>query len=380
MGSRALAAGEGSGCVMGEVEGEMMSRLDTEASLEVALWDRAQPEQQEGQNRYIAHLDERPTRLVCIGGGTGLPVLLRGLARKAVPKRGDPGVDLTAIVAMSDDGGSSGRLRRRGMLPPGDIRNCLVALSGHRNVLRQLFQHRFDGAQGIGGHAVGNLLIAALTELRGDFMEAVTFAGRMLEARGKVLPCTLAATQLVAELEDQSQIIGERRISRSRKRVKRVSLTPQLPPPSEGVLEAIRDADLITIGPGSLFSSVLPNLLVDGVAQALQETRALKVLVSNLMTQPGETDGMDCVDHTRAVIEHVGPLVDVVLVNGRSPDPELLQRYAKKNQYPVAIDRRALIEMGVIPVEADLLKEGGRIRHDSRKLARCLLKLARTGL
>ncbi|MBX5483737.1 MAG: YvcK family protein [Myxococcaceae bacterium] len=323
----------------------------------------------------------RPTRLVCIGGGTGLPVVLRGLARKVAPSPGNPGVDLTAIVAMSDDGGSSGRLRRmRGLLPPGDIRNCLVALAGEKAGLKQLFQHRFDGARGIGGHAVGNLLLAALTELEGDFLKAVEASARMLNARGRVLPCTLAPTHLVAELEDDSQVFGERKIARARSRVRRVSLDPPLPPPGQGVIEAIQRADLITIGPGSLYSSVLPNLLVDGVAEALRETKALKVLISNLMTQPGETDGMDCVDHTRAVIAHVGPVVDVVLINARPPAPEVMQRYLAKGQAQVTVDRRGLIALGVIPVEADLLKEGARIRHDSGKLARCVLKLARSGL
>ena len=338
-------------------------------------------ERNQARNEHLQGLGERPTRLVCIGGGTGLPVVLKGLARSALPGPDNPGVDLTAVVAMSDDGGSSGRLRRlRGGLPPGDVRNCLVALAGRKTVLRRLFQYRFDGGRGIGGHAVGNLLLAALAELRGDFLEAIEVSERMLDARGKVLPCTLAQTQLVAELEDSSRIVGERNISRARCRVRRVSLAPQLPPPSAGVIDALREAALVTIGPGSLYSSVLPNLLVDGVAQALSETRALKVLVANLMTQPGETDGMDCLQHTRAVIEHVGPLVDVVLINARAASRELIARYAEKGQHPVSVDRRALIELGVIPVEADLLKQGDRIRHDSRKVARCLLKLARNGL
>jgi uncharacterized cofD-like protein len=323
----------------------------------------------------------RPTRLVCIGGGTGLPVVLRGLARKALAGPGNPGVEVTAVVAMSDDGGSSGRLRRmRGILPPGDIRNCLVALSGQKNVLRRVFQYRFEGDRGIGGHAVGNILIAALTELNGDFMEAVQLSEKLLDARGRVLPSTLSRVELVAELDDDTRIVGERNIARARGKVRRVCLEPPLPPPSEGVLEAIARADLIAIGPGSLYSSVLPNLLVDGVAQALRETPALKVLMANLMTQPGETDGMDCVAHARAVIEHVGPVIDVVLVNGRRAVPAYLGQYARKGQFPVEVDRRGLIELGVIPVEADLLHEGLRIRHDSRKVARCLLQLARRGL
>ncbi|MGA9522817.1 MAG: gluconeogenesis factor YvcK family protein [Myxococcaceae bacterium] len=349
----------------------------------MATWEAESPVEAPWENRapQNQYLEERPTRLVCVGGGTGLPVVLRGLARRSLPTPGNPGVDLTAVVAMSDDGGSSGRLRRmRGILPPGDVRNCLVALSGRKNVLRKLFQYRFEGDRGIGGHAVGNILLAALTELNGDFMEAVQLSEKLLDARGRVLPSTLSRVDLVAELDDDSRIVGERHIARARRRVRRVCLEPTLPPPSEGVLEAISGADLIAIGPGSLYSSVLPNLLVDGVAQALRETPALKVLVANLMTQPGETDGMDCVAHTRAVIEHVGPVIDVVLVNGRRAVPEHLLQYAQKGQFPVEIDRRGLIELGVIPVEADLLREGPRIRHDGRKVARCLLQLARRGL
>lgn len=357
-----------------------MARSEGEIALE-SIAGRTLREKNQTRNAHIEHLQERPTRLVCIGGGTGLPVVLRGLARKAVPGPGNPGAELTAVVAMSDDGGSSGRLRRlRGGLPPGDVRNCLVALAGRKSVLRRVFQYRFDGARGIGGHAVGNILLAALAELRGDFMEAIEVSERLLGARGRVLPCTLAPTQLVADLADSTRIVGERNIARARSRVCRVSLSPQLPAPSTGVLEAIASADLITIGPGSLYSSVLPNLLVDGVAQALRETRALKVLIANLMTQPGETDGMDAVDHVRAVTEHVGPVVDVVLINGRPPRPERLDWYARKGQHPVAADRRKLIELGVIPFEADLLKDAERIRHDSGKVARCLLTLARNGL
>jgi uncharacterized cofD-like protein len=159
-----------------------------------------------------------------------------------------------------------------------------------------------------------------------------------------------------------------------------VGLRPRLPPPSEGLLEAIHRADLIVLGPGSLYSSVMPNLLVDGVARALCETRALKVMVANLMTQPGETDGMDCLEHVRVVIDHAGPVLDAVLLYGTRPSEEALQRYALKGSYPVRLDRRALISAGVIPVEADLLREGPRIRHDGRKVARCLLKMARSGL
>jgi uncharacterized cofD-like protein len=265
-------------------------------------------------------------------------------------------------------------------LPPGDIRNCLVALAGGKGDLCEVFQYRFGGRKGLAGHAMGNLLIAALSELKGDFLEAVRLSATLLHARGTVLPSTLEPVQLVAEMEDGPRIVGETKIARTRGRVQRVSLIPRRPPPSNGILEAIEQAQLITIGPGSLYSSVMPNLLVDGVADALKRSRALKVMVANLMTQPGETDGMSCTDHVRAVIDHVGPVLDVVLVNCARPPLELGERYAKKGSAPVTGDRRELLSLGVLPVEADVLKAGQRIRHDPTKLARVLLKLARSGL
>jgi uncharacterized cofD-like protein len=343
-------------------------------------------EESKARNNYLLPTTEsrRPTRIVCVGGGTGLPTVLKALARKATPFGSDPGIDVTAVVAMSDDGGSSGKLRRsQGMLPPGDVRNCLVALAG-KTPLTELFQHRFGNGKGLQGHAVGNLLIAALAELKGDFLEAVKVSSQLLGARGTVLPCTVAPVQLVADLADDTRVIGERNIVRNvlktRGRVVKVSLLPERPEPSEGILEAIRTADLIAIGPGSLYSSVIPNLLVKGVSEALQQTRALKVLVSNLMTQPGETEGMSCTDHVKAVLDHAGPVLDAVLVNLAEPCPELAARYARKGSVPVKAKRRELIDLGVIPIEADLLKEGNRIRHDGRKVSRCLMKLARVGL
>jgi uncharacterized cofD-like protein len=358
-----------------------MSLIDLDSTLQDFFGEEARAARQEGRNELLQSHVERPTRIVAMGGGTGLPMVLRGLARKAMPKPGEPGVDLTAVVTMSDDGGSSGRLRRsHGVLPPGDIRNCLVALAGGKNALAEVFQYRFGGAKGLAGHAVGNLLIAALAELKGDFMEAVRVSGELLGSRGKVLPCTLAPVQLVAQMDDSTEVVGESNIVRAHGRVRRVSLSPRSPPPVEGLIESIHTADLVVIGPGSLYSSVIPNLLVDGVAQALRETRALKVMVSNLMTQPGETDGMDCLEHVKAVIEHAGPVLDAVLINGTPPPQEAIQRYARKGAYVIPVNRRELISVGVVPVEADLLKEGSKIRHDSRKVARCLLKMARSGL
>jgi uncharacterized cofD-like protein len=300
---------------------------------------------------------------------------LKGLVRRAAPTLDEPGVDITAVVAMSDDGGSSGRLRRtRGILPPGDVRNCLVALAGGRSTLSEIFQYRFGGQRGIAGHAVGNLLLTALAELKGDFLEAVNTAAHLLQARGRVLPSTTQAIQLVGTMTDGSEVIGERAISRARRRILRVSLNPRQPAASPGLLDQIACADLVTIGPGSLYSSVLPNLLVDGVARALKETRALKVMIANLMTQPGETDGMSALDHVRAVLEHVGPVVDLILVNAAPLPAELLRRYAAQGGQPVSVERDGILSLGVVPVEADLVKQNARrIRHDSRKLARCIL-------
>ncbi|GEL72830.1 MULTISPECIES: gluconeogenesis factor YvcK family protein [Myxococcus] len=359
-----------------------MVGMDMEAPLP-AEWAEARRrlELERQGNEVLQGQVDRPTRIVAIGGGTGLPMVLRGLARRATPKAREPGIDITAVVAMSDDGGSSGRLRRQhGALPPGDIRNCLVALAGGKNALKDVFQFRFGGARGLAGHAVGNLLIAALAELKGDFMEAVRMSGELLGARGHVLPSTLASVQLVAQMHDDTEVVGERNICRAHGRVRRVTLSPRSPPPTEGLLEAIYTADLIAIGPGSLYSSVLPNLLVDGVAQALKETRALKIMVANLMTQPGETDGMSCLDHVQAVTDHVGPVLDAVLVNGTLPTEEANRRYARRGSFVVSANPRDLIGAGVVPVQADLLKAGSRIRHDSRKVAACLLKMARSGL
>jgi uncharacterized cofD-like protein len=326
-------------------------------------------------------LNVRPTRIVCMGGGTGLPRVLKGLARHAVSIDAQSRIELTAVVAMSDDGGSSGRLRRtRGILPPGDIRNCLVALAGGDQVLSRIFNYRFHGARGLRGHAVGNLLIAALAELNGNFLEAVNVSARLLNTRGKVLPSTLSSVQLVAELDDSTVVIGERNLRRAQTRIRRVSLSPKAPPPVEGLLAAIAEADLIALGPGSLYSSLLPNLLVDGVAEVLSRSRALKVLIGNLMTQPGETDGMGAEDHVKAIQEHVGPVIDVALLNGAVPPADILERYQSQGAQQVSANRDALLKLGVIPIVADLIKSGSRVRHDSGKVARCLVKLAHAGV
>jgi len=323
----------------------------------------------------------RTVRVVCIGGGTGLPLVLKGLARRAGSSPGRRKVEITAIVAMSDDGGSSGRLRRsRGALPPGDVRNCLVALADKTTELSHLMQYRFEGSEGLAGHAVGNLFIAALAELKGDFLEAVRVTGELLRTRGQVLPCTTAPVELSAELADNTIVLGERNIRRSNGKILRVQLSPKHPPAAPGILQAIAQADLIAIGPGSLYSSILPNLLVSGVAAALHATRALRVLIANLMSEPGETDGMDCAAHVQAVLDHAGPILDAVLVNVAPISEALLEWYAKRRSSPILADCERLLQMGVLPIEGKLLRRGLKVRHDSRLVARSLLRLARSSL
>lgn len=315
-------------------------------------------------------------KVVAIGGGTGLPALLTGLSR--LSGRGSlPHLDLTAVVAVSDDGGSSGRLRReQGVLPPGDIRNCLVALADKRHrKLARLFQYRFGRGKGLRGHAMGNLFLTALTSMEGDFLTAVRRAQRMLACHGKVLPATLETVQLLGVLSDGSRVHGEHRF-RGAKAITRVELLPRSPKAAPGVLSAIREADVVLMGPGSLFSSVIANLLVGGVAEELSRTRALRVLIQNLMTQPGETSEMDAAEHVKAVQRHAGDVVDVSLIDPlETLGPAMKETYAGLGQHPVSYDRRSIAALGVLPLEAELLAGGSRVRHDPEKVAAAILGL-----
>src|SRR6266581_921134 len=250
-------------------------------------------------------------RVVAIGGGTGLSMLLRGLkhyvARRRQESERHPIVDLAAIVTVSDDGGSSGRLRREySVLPPGDIRNCMVALSQDEALLGRLFQYRFHSGSGLRGHSFGNLFLTALTHVTGDFAEAVRVSSEVLAIRGRIFPSTNQLVSLEAALENGKVIAGETRIGATRARIRRVHLVPRRVKPLPEVLEAIAAADLILLGPGSLFTSIIPNLLVSGVAEAIEKSRATRVYIANLMTQPGETLGYTLVDHVRAIHQHTG--------------------------------------------------------------------------
>jgi uncharacterized cofD-like protein len=323
-------------------------------------------------------MEMEPLRIVAIGGGTGLSSLLHGLKRFALePKE----VEITAVVTVTDDGGSSGRLRRDfDVLPPGDIRNCMVALSEDEALLSKLFQYRFSGGHGLKGHSFGNLFLTALTELTGDFTKAVKLSSEILASLGRIYPATNANVVLEAELEDGSIVKGETRIGKSRSRIQRIRLSPRVCKPLPETLAAIQEADLITIGPGSLFTSIMPNLLVEGIARAIQRSRALKAYFVNLMWQPGETIGFRASDHLEAIHRHAGMrLVDVAVVNTRAISARQRRKYAAESVRSVMNDVDRVAEMGVQLLAADLLASGDIVRHDPRASAEVALQLAKRG-
>lgn len=308
---------------------------------------------------------------MAVGGGTGLAVLLRGLKHHVNRER------LTAVVTMTDDGGSSGRLRRElGVLPPGDIRNCIVALADDEALLAHLFQYRFPSGNGLSGHSFGNLFLTALTEITGDFYQAVLTAESILSVRGRILPATLTDVRLRGRGTSGQVYEGESAIGRAGEPLVAIELDPGAPSPFRPAVEALEQAGLILLGPGSLYTSILPNLLIPGIRQAILDSPARVVLLLNLMTQPGETDGMSAVDHLRAIEEHAGAgLVDCVLVHS-GPLPEApLRDYAAVGAQPVVVDTGALAERGLEVVAADLLAEGELIRHDPAKLSAAVLSL-----
>jgi uncharacterized cofD-like protein len=324
-------------------------------------------------------------RVVALGGGTGLPVLLRGLKTVLFPSprcggRAREHERLTAIVTAADDGGSSGRLREQyRVLPPGDIRNCLLALADADPSLAAIFAYRFggDGERGVGGHSLGNLILAALSHLENDFLAALDCAARMLVVRGRVLPATLEDVRLVAEFEDESSVEGESLISTVRRPIRRVYLRPGRAPALPEALRAIAAADLVFLGPGSLYTSIIPVLLVDGIAEAIATSRARVVLVMNLMSEPGETDGYGPADFVRAIVRHAPRIViHDVLVNATPIPDGLLSRYEAAEARPIPDDREALMALGCRPVGRDLLGTPPHIRHDASKLARAVMDLA----
>ena len=323
----------------------------------------------------------RPLNVVALGGGTGLSTLLRGLKNHVV-RRSDKGptlarpiTDLVAIVAVTDDGGSSGRLRRENrVLPPGDIRNCMVALSKDEALLSRLFQYRFHAGRGLRGHNFGNLFLAALTHVTGDFAEAVRVSAKVLAIRGRIFPSTVSNVHLVATLANGKRVEGETNISRSTVPIRKLALVPSRVRPLSAALEAIRDADLILMGPGSLYTSILPNLLIPEIADAIAGSTAPRVYIANLMTQPGETTHYSLSEHVRAIQDHVGKnLIDYVIANRRPISPEVARRYRAQGAEQVRLDPRAVAGLRVSLLTGNFLEEHGVIRHNAPQLARLLV-------
>lgn len=309
---------------------------------------------------------KRGPKLVAIGGGTGLSTLLRGLKGYSD--------NITAIVAMADNGGSSGRLREElGVLPPGDIRHCLTALAGEEELMTQLFDYRFKAGTTLLGHSFGNLFLTAMADITGDLEQAIKASSRVLAVRGQVLPATLVPMELVAILEDGSLIRGESQISQSDQRIMAVRCEPPDPAALPEAVRAIQEADAIIIGPGSLYTSIAPNLLIPELAEALLASPAPRLYICNVMTQPGETDDFKVSDHVKAVQQLAGPdIVQFVLVNEELPQ-RLLEKYQVKGQYPVEYDPEACRALGVRVLRGPLLDEGDMVRHDPEALSRAIV-------
>lgn len=312
---------------------------------------------------------EKLLSMVALGGGTGLSSLLKGL--KELP------VNLTAIVTVTDDGGSSGRLRKDlQILPPGDIRNCLVALSRSESLLSKLFQYRFEEGGEIEGHSFGNLFIAAMTGVVGDFGNAVREASSILAIKGLVIPVTTDNVQLVASFDDGTEVTGETAVSGTGKRITSISLSPANPQANLEALSAIDDANLVVLGPGSLYTSVIPNLLVPGVAERINHCDARVVYICNVMTQPGETDSFNAHDHTKAILDKTElKKIDIVVVNSRRAAKPLMARYENKGQYWVPPTVKKIEDMGIRVVATDMLLESDMVRHNPNLLAAILIGL-----
>jgi uncharacterized cofD-like protein len=321
-------------------------------------------------------------RVVAIGGGTGLSTLLKGLKRYVISPSaahaGQPTIrELSGVVTVSDDGGSSGRLRKEfNMLPPGDVRNCIVALSEDEALLSRLFQHRFEKGSGLEGHSFGNLFLAALTSITGDFAEAVRLSSEILLTRGHIYPATMSSVELEALLEDGTRVRGETRITASQGTIRELALVPPDVVPLPQTLEAIASANLVTIGPGSLFTSLIPNLLVRGIPEAILESSAIKVFVCNLMTQANESLGLTAADHIRALNRHAGvQLFDYALLNRKAASPEMKAKYALEGASQIVVGREAIEALGVCPLLGDYLDEGAVARHATDRVAHDLMAL-----
>ncbi len=313
----------------------------------------------------------RGPKIVVIGGGTGLSTLLRGLKHYSS--------NITAIVTVADDGGSSGRLRREmGILPPGDIRNCIAALADEEKLLTELFQYRFTAGDGLSGHSFGNLFLTAMTEITGDLELAIAASSHVLAIQGKVLPATLSDVNLWAELSDGRRIEGESNITEAGGQIIKIGCTPENPPALPAVLKAISEADYIIIGPGSLYTSVIPNLLVPEIAEAIALRDIPKIYICNVMTQSGETQGYSVADHIKAIDKACNQrLFNAVLVHGKPPSEEALKKYAQEHCHPVFLDREDVVKLGRRVVLANVIDENpdtGYVRHNPDKLASILFR------
>lgn len=307
-------------------------------------------------------------KVVAFGGGTGLSTMLRGLKEYSS--------NITAVVTMADDGGSSGMLREEGMLPPGDLRNCMAALAEAEPLMMQLFQHRFEGLGALKGHSFGNLVVAAMCEITGDFESAVRETSRVLAIRGRVLPSTLDDVRLGAELSDGTEVIGQSSVNKTRD-IQRAFLIPEAPKALPGVVQAILEADVIIIGPGSLFTSIIPNLLVPEITDAIRRNkRAPKIYVCNVMTQPGETSGFTASDHVRAIIRHIGrDVITHALVNNGRVSKDVLERYRSTGAEYVEPDENAIEMLGVRPLHGNFVNATNLVRHDPQKLAATIFRI-----
>lgn len=310
----------------------------------------------------------RGPKIVAVGGGTGLSMLLKGV--KKITN------NITAIVTVGDDGGSSGRLREEmGILPPGDIRNCIAALADDEDLVTKLFQYRFKTGEGLEGHSFGNLFLTALCSITGDMVSAVRASSSVLSIRGRVLPSTLDDMKLVAEMEDGRIINGESNIPEAKGKIKRLFTNPENCKALDEVIEAIKDADLIILGPGSLYTSVIPNLLIKQISEEIANSSAKKIYVCNIMTQPGETDDYSVSNHVNAIIEHSGydNIMDAVLVNDSLPE-NLAEKYQAANSFPVRLDADNIKKAGVKIVPKKLIEESkeGFVRHSSNRVARAI--------
>src|SRR5690554_674116 len=325
------------------------------------------------EHLYQQKVLQKGPNIVVLGGGTGLSTLLRGLKEFTS--------NITAIVTVADNGGSSGKLRSEmGMLPPGDIRNCLVALADAEPLMKELFQYRFNLEGGLTGHNFGNLFIASLTDILGDFEEAIRESSRVLAIRGKVLPSTNENIHLGAVYSDGSVVIGETDIPVVGKRIERVFLKPDTCQPAPGALEEIEKADVIIVGPGSLYTSIIPNLLIKDIARAIKESSARKLYVCNVMTQPGETTGYSVSDHIKAIYAHsLEGLFEYVLVNNEKGSRKLARKYEAEGAFPVPVDGDKVLKQGVKVIGGNLLSEKEYLRHNSEELARIIFSTIESG-